>query len=78
MRITKTDLFRSIKWINGYLKENGKDIQYDLEFAYDGCRLIKYVNENGACSDRSYRVSVREMYYILVTLEYALIDVLEK
>ena len=77
MRTTKKDLFRSIKWINGYLKENGKDIQYDLECAYGGYCLIKFTNENGGCANRSYRVSAGEMYRILVTLEYTLIDVLE-
>ena len=74
MRVTKSDLFRIIRRINGYLKENGKDIQYDLDCAYGGYCLIKYINENGGCIDRSYRLSGREMYNVLYSLEYLLID----
>lgn len=78
MRVTKTNLVRSVRRINAYLKENEKDIHYDLDIAYGGYRLIKYTNENGACIDRSDRLSAREMYYVLSTLEFVLIDVFKK
>lgn len=76
MRVTKSDLFYIIRRINSYLKENEKDIQYDLDCAYGGYRLIKYINENGGCTDRSYRLSACEMYYVLYSLESVLYDVL--
>ena len=76
MRVTKSDLYHIIRRINSYLKKNGKDGQYDLDCAYGGYRLIKYTNENGGCIDKSHRLSAREMYYVLYSLESVIYDVL--
>ena len=76
MRVTKANLYHIIRRINSYLKENEKDIQYDLDCAYGGYCLIKYTNENGGCTDRSYRLSVREMYYVLYSIESVIFDIL--
>ena len=72
MRVNKTFLNNQVDRVNAILKENGKNIEYGLNIAYGGYRLVKY--EGAGESYRSHRLTAREMYYTLYTLELALID----
>lgn len=72
MRVNKNMLNNQVNRINEVLKENNKDIVYRLEIAYGGYRLVKCVDKG--VYFRSHRLTAREMYYTLNTLELALID----
>ena len=81
MRVNKTFLNNQVDRINAILKENGVNIEYGLNRAYGGYRLVKYEGsgesyryEGAGESYRSHRLTAREMYYTLNTLELALID----
>lgn len=73
MRVTKELLRNHVQRINRFLKENGKDIEYGLDIAYGGYRLVKYVGSGE--SERSYRLTAKELYYVLYTIEKVLTDV---
>ena len=72
MRVNRNKLTNIVNRVNAMLKQNSKDIEYGLNIAYGGYRLVKY--EGAGESYRSYRLTAREMYYTLHTLELALID----
>lgn len=65
-RVTKTMLHNMINSINSKTKNT-----YALDIAYGGYRLVKMC-ENGGESDCSYRVTAKEMYYILYALDEVL------
>ena len=75
MRITKPILIETIKRINYLLKQNGSNIEYGLNIAYGGYMLIKY--EGKGVLNRSHRMTAREMYYALVSIENVLWDMYE-
>lgn len=68
MRHTRKDLGFLIANINSALNL-GENEKLTLDYANGGVRLSKYTNLNGGLSDLSDRVSVSEMYDILMTLE---------
>ena len=72
MRVNRNKLTTIVNRINAMLKQNSKDIEYGLNIAYGGYRLVRY--EGSGESYRSHRLTAREMYYTLNTLELALID----
>ena len=72
MRVNRNKLTNTVNRINAMLKENGNNIEYGLDIAYGGYRLVRC--ECSGESYRSYRLTAREMYYTLYTLELALID----
>lgn len=78
MRVTKKDLNIRVKRINNILKENGKKEKYHIEIAYGGYRLCRIVNENSGCRDISYKVTCKELYNTLYTLENVLIETFER
>lgn len=78
MRVTKKDLNTIVNRINSILKENGKKEKYCIDIAYGGYRLCRIVNENGGCRDISFRVTCRELYNTLYTLENVLIETFER
>lgn len=64
MRVTYTFLNNMVKNINA---NTGR--KYSLNYCYGGVRLV-HEYENGGITDESYRVSSREMYYILDALQH--------
>ena len=68
MKHTRNELNILITNINSALNLAENEM-LTLDYAYGGVRLSKYTNLNGGLSDLSDRVSVSEMYDILMTLE---------
>lgn len=64
MRITEKLLDNRIKNIN-----NSTGRKYSLEYAYGGVKLV-HPYETGGYTDESYRMTKREMYYVLEALQH--------
>ena len=65
-RITKTDLHQQINFINRKLKPY--NIELGLSIAYGGYRLIQKRGCGGE-HDLSYRLTARELYYCLNSID---------
>jgi hypothetical protein len=63
-RITEKFLDNMIKNIN-----NRTGRKYFLEYAYGGVKLV-HTYENDGYTDESYRMTKREMYYVLDALQH--------
>jgi hypothetical protein len=64
MRITHKFLDNMVKNIN---HQTGR--QYYLDYGYGGVKLV-HEYENNGYTEESYRVTTREMYYILDALQH--------
>ena len=68
-RVTKSDLRAYVGFLNDRVKDLGFDnVTFDLDVAYGGYRLVQMC-ESGGERDISYRLTARELYYVLTASE---------
>ncbi len=72
MRVTHKDLETRVKMINSHLGITGNVNHFELEYAYEGVRLVKTCS-GGGVTDLSTRMTNREMWNTLCTLEDSII-----